>query len=207
MQIVKEEIRTRLIESAIAEFYARGYEKASLRNIARAANTSVSNLYNYFPNKEQLFAAIIGPVYAQLQHIIAEIDQKSTGQRLQAEDIPAFTQSIMETFLEMTGQERLLLVILVEKSQGTQYQKARIEITLLIKAHLLAALSHIGNQDRRPPNRDYIMGIIAAHYVDGLFNILKDFRSLPWAKENLQILLTYHLNGIKALIRTSPNQE
>jgi hypothetical protein len=35
--------------------------------------------------------------------------------------------------------------------------------------------------------------------MDGLLKILKDYRDRAWAEANMKTLLTYHLNGIKAL--------
>jgi AcrR family transcriptional regulator len=200
MQIVKKEIESRIIDSAITEFSRCGYEKASMRNIAKSAETSVSNTYNYFKNKEQLFTKIIGPVYEFVKNMAAQTVENNSGRGLQGDDILAFTRSISDNLLKMNERQRLLLVILAEKSQGTKYEKSKEEFTMVIKLHIAEAIASLGNQNTPQHNQDYILGIIAANYVDGLFNILKDFRSRQWAEENIRVLLTYHLNGIKALM-------
>lgn len=50
--------RRQILEGARAVFLARGFDAASMGEIARAASVSKGTLYVYFENKEQLFEAI-----------------------------------------------------------------------------------------------------------------------------------------------------
>ena len=68
--------------------------------------------------------------------------------------------------------------------------------------HLAEAVRKPGDTAHIAEEPAYILDIIANNYIDGLFRILKDYRSREWAEENLRTLLTYHLNGIKALLRS-----
>lgn len=65
MQHTKEEVRSRILEAAALEFDERGYAGASMRSIVRRAETSLGNLYRYYPNKEALFLSIVTPVLDQ----------------------------------------------------------------------------------------------------------------------------------------------
>jgi TetR/AcrR family transcriptional regulator, cholesterol catabolism regulator len=49
----------RLLKASIDLFSAKGYTATSIRDIAKAMNMSVSNLYHYFGSKEQLFLTIM----------------------------------------------------------------------------------------------------------------------------------------------------
>ncbi len=51
--------RRQIIEGARAIFLARGFDAASMSDIARSAGVSKGTLYVYFANKEQLFEAIV----------------------------------------------------------------------------------------------------------------------------------------------------
>src|SRR3974377_1660088 len=51
--------RRQIVEGARAVFLARGFDAASMGEIARAAGVSKGTLYVYFENKEQLFEAIV----------------------------------------------------------------------------------------------------------------------------------------------------
>ena len=54
MQVKKEYMHRAIVEAAIEEFAEKGYTKGSLRRIAEAADTKMSNIYNYFRSKEDL---------------------------------------------------------------------------------------------------------------------------------------------------------
>ena len=62
MQYVKPEVRERIVSAAGDEFYHKGYEGAAMRDIAAAAGTSLGNLYRYYKNKQELYAAVVTPV-------------------------------------------------------------------------------------------------------------------------------------------------
>lgn len=51
--------RRTVLEAARAEFAARGYQKASMRAIARAAGVDAALLHHYFGTKDKLFMAAL----------------------------------------------------------------------------------------------------------------------------------------------------
>jgi AcrR family transcriptional regulator len=51
--------RRQIVEGARSVFLARGFDAASMMDIAKAAGVSKGTLYVYFKNKEELFAAIV----------------------------------------------------------------------------------------------------------------------------------------------------
>src|ERR1700716_650549 len=52
--------RRQIIDGACRVFMERGFDAASMGEIARAAGVSKGTLYVYFENKEDLFQAIVG---------------------------------------------------------------------------------------------------------------------------------------------------
>jgi AcrR family transcriptional regulator len=50
---------TAILNAALDAFGAKGFHGASMREVARGAGTSLSNLYNYFPSKAQLLAEVL----------------------------------------------------------------------------------------------------------------------------------------------------
>jgi TetR/AcrR family transcriptional regulator, cholesterol catabolism regulator len=51
--------RAVVVQAGLAAFSAKGFNGASMRDIAAEARTSLSNLYNYFPSKSYLLAQIL----------------------------------------------------------------------------------------------------------------------------------------------------
>ncbi|WP_395572952.1 TetR family transcriptional regulator [Streptomyces sp. BK79] len=56
--------RDRILGAAREEFSARGYEKASVRGIAKAAGVDPALVHHYFGTKEQVFEAAIEVAFA-----------------------------------------------------------------------------------------------------------------------------------------------
>lgn len=53
-----EERVGRLLDAAVAEFAAEGYEGATMSGIARRADSPIGSLYQFFPNKESVARAV-----------------------------------------------------------------------------------------------------------------------------------------------------
>ena len=56
MQVLKEDIRSRILTVARQQFERKGYVKTSMREIAELAGVGVGNIYNYFTSKDELFS-------------------------------------------------------------------------------------------------------------------------------------------------------
>jgi AcrR family transcriptional regulator len=53
------ESKKKIIDAAMAVFSTKGYAKANIREIAKAAGISVGGVYLYFRNKEELYKSLI----------------------------------------------------------------------------------------------------------------------------------------------------
>jgi TetR/AcrR family transcriptional regulator len=62
----RSDIRARIVHAARARFLAEGVDGASLRTIARDAETNVGMVFYYFPSKDDLFLAVVEEVYGKL---------------------------------------------------------------------------------------------------------------------------------------------
>ena len=69
----RSDIDRRIIEAARVCFLAAGVDGASLRQIARDADTNLGMIVYYFPTKDDLFAAVIEDVYGNLVAEMAQI--------------------------------------------------------------------------------------------------------------------------------------
>ena len=66
MQTLKKEVKERIMNAARSEFGEHGFTKAKMRSIAEKAGVSAGNLYNYFPNKDDLFCALVATAVDQI---------------------------------------------------------------------------------------------------------------------------------------------
>lgn len=70
---IPEEKRKNILDTAIEEFSARGFENANINVIAKKAGVSVGSLYKYFETKSELFLTCVNYGVGYLERFLAEI--------------------------------------------------------------------------------------------------------------------------------------
>lgn len=71
-QVLKEDVRQAILNSAIDRFVKEGYSGSSMREIAKGAQVTVGNLYRYFESKESLLEAILSEVVCDLDQVLRD---------------------------------------------------------------------------------------------------------------------------------------
>lgn len=66
MRVLKDDKYEAILRAARSEFIRKGYKEASMRAIAAASGVGLSNVYNYFPGKDGIYAAVVGPARDEL---------------------------------------------------------------------------------------------------------------------------------------------
>jgi AcrR family transcriptional regulator len=69
----KDEIRSRIVETARELFAVEGYEAVTMRRVAEAIDYSAGTIYLHFPDKESLIKEVCEADFAQLARRIAKI--------------------------------------------------------------------------------------------------------------------------------------
>lgn len=70
---IAPEKRERILNIAISEFAAKGYNAASINTIAKNAGISIGGMYRYFESKEALIMTVLDWGYALLEKALNEI--------------------------------------------------------------------------------------------------------------------------------------
>ena len=91
----KQEIRNKIIESAISLFEEKGIEVTTLEDICETADISRPTFYSYYPSKQELILALGEKLWL---NVAGEV----TRQAIAKDDS---TQSFVESFLKVTRQE------------------------------------------------------------------------------------------------------
>lgn len=73
----KERTRRQIAETARRLFGERGFEAVTVAEVAAAAEVSEATVFNYFPNKEDLF---YGGLEAFEENLLAAIDERAPGE-------------------------------------------------------------------------------------------------------------------------------
>lgn len=120
MQYLKDDVRESISNAALIEFMQKGYEGASIRSIAKRANTSVGNIYKYFKSKEDLYENLIGSVYHRLINYINQFDKVELNENA-LNVFDELIEKIMRIFNENSNEISTLL----NQSKGSKYENCK----------------------------------------------------------------------------------
>lgn len=175
MQYLKEDIRQKIIRSALLEFSEKGYQKASMRNIAARAEIVSGNIYRYFKNKEDLFDSTVGPAYDIIQELkknyfkAFEDAPDEIALFGMFDDVRTEIMKILEAVLELNAE----ILILLENSAGTKYAGCKDEIKQAVTDVLSGQYKRELLKKGIEPENDRIFEIIASSLIDGICLIIK----------------------------------
>jgi AcrR family transcriptional regulator len=175
MQYLKEDIRQKIIRSALREFSENGYQNASMRSIAARADIVSGNIYRYFKNKADLFDSAVGPAYALVQGMIKQYIETIENQSGEFElcerfaDIKIETKKCLGRLLQSTYE----ILILLDKSEGTKYGACRDEIKQAIADTLRGTFKNELRNRGIEVKNDLIYDVVASAFIDGVCLILE----------------------------------
>ena len=72
MQIKKDYTREQIVTVAKRVFLRKGFAKASMRDVAKGAGIGLSNIYNYFNSKDEIFRYIVAPLITKMEEMLKE---------------------------------------------------------------------------------------------------------------------------------------
>ena len=115
MQYLKEDIQEKILHIAEEVFSEKGYKDASMREIASRTGITVSNIYHYFTNKDEIFRTILKPVLNDLYAKIYSHD--------------AYQQESVQEYIDLVSEHRARLRMLLFQAQGSSLENFRSEYT------------------------------------------------------------------------------
>ena len=128
MQVLKDNIRQRILHVARQEFSHRGFTKASMRTIASRVGVGVGNLYNYYSNKDDLFRNVLSPIVSACYDMFDK-HHGEYGQDAMSMTDSAYFVSAVSDYMAILKENRTLLKILLFKSQGSSLENFKSEFT------------------------------------------------------------------------------
>jgi AcrR family transcriptional regulator len=181
------------------EFLQKGYQNASLRNIASAAGMTTGAIYTYFKDKNALFEAIVTPVCEQVEKMFTDLSASYyTADGIVGE---LSTQNTITDLHRIYGfiydnfDAFRLLVVSSEGSSKADYIHKIVDYEV---EHTLAYLDRM-KKDKRVDaklNRT-VIHIISESYIDALLEPVRHNMSYEEALENLGFLCAFYTGGWK----------
>lgn len=124
MRILKDDKYNSILLAARTEFIGRGYKEASMRSIARRAGVGLSNIYNYFRNKDDIYRAILKPVENELFAFIA---RQHTEERVDFNRLSPFghDEEVIDQYIDLVCRYKEELRLLLYRSEGSSMERFR----------------------------------------------------------------------------------
>lgn len=138
MQTLKLEVRQRIVDAALLEFFDEGFEKASLRKIAKNANMTVGNIYAYFKDKSALLDAVMEPIISDFNKLVVEISSKNDNTLL-------YLRKVSKQIVHIYRNHRYQIMILMRTMKNEKYINYRSMLSDTIAKVILSEIDSVKN--------------------------------------------------------------
>ena len=192
-QVLKDEVRDSILESAREEFLEHGFDDSSMRRIAQKSRMTVGNLYRYFKSKDELSDTIVSPTYALIDGMV---DRLTGGKLGLGKDGSAFSAEIPE-IKEMLGSLSDGLVEI--------YKKHRVEVRILmmgsrlnreLTAWFAAVIADLITRSYPFEKDDERIRIMSQCYADAIFGGIRTMlANKNISDESLKNMVRIYLNS------------
>ena len=162
-QSAKEKTKRKILQSAVDLIIEKGFDNASLREMAKNAGVSNPTIYNYFPSKEKLLYAYIEQKHKEAVASLEEIEAFHTY------TLREQIQTLIETELELYLEDREFIVQIADMvfhasgvKIGTLYATNALFIET-VEAMLQIAIE--AGEIAEPPFREHLPVLFWDYYI------------------------------------------
>ena len=122
-EIQKQQVRERILEEALSLFSDRGFEKTTVADIVEQSAIARGTFYNYFPDMNSLFDALI----AQLNQQVVEAIQYT---RKHTDNLYDYLYGTFKSYFELIGSEQMIQFHIVNQAyiRQSSYQSDLIKV-------------------------------------------------------------------------------
>ena len=173
MQVKKENIRLKVVRTARKTFLEKGFSDTSMRTIAKRAGVGLSNIYNYFRDKDEIFQEILSPAVGALEHIINEHNAESNVS-LDIFSSQEYLRENTRTFVDLILQYREELNLLLLKSHGSKLEGYKENF---IQRHTQIGVEYLRLMKEKYPEvnidiSDFFIHIMSSWWISTLSEIV-----------------------------------
>lgn len=116
--------QNKILEIAESEFMSYGFQKASLRNIAKTAGLTTGAVYGYYPDKESLFAALVSK---PAEELMSKFEEMQISYELLQDDekmrlADQYSLNGISYFCNYIYEHRNAFYLISQCSEGTKYR-------------------------------------------------------------------------------------
>lgn len=121
MQVVKDNTRKLLLNTARKAFLQKGYKAVSMREISKLSGIGLSNIYNYFCSKDELLTVVLRPLLNEMDRML-ERHNKPGGLSLDIFTSEDYIRSSLSEIMRIVTNYHQEIKLLFLYSQSSMYQ-------------------------------------------------------------------------------------
>lgn len=196
-QSAKEKTKAKILQASVDLIIEKGFESASMREMAKNAGVSNPTIYNYFPSKEKLLYAYIEQKHKASIEIIQNI-----------EDFHTYTlreqlQTLIETELELYLEDREFII----QISDMVFQSSGLKVSALYETNGLfietidemLSIAIEAGEITEPPLREHLPKLFWDYYIMVVAYWVKDDSEMF---ENSTQFIDQSLGVIEALLHS-----
>lgn len=197
-QILKDDLRKRILEAAGSIFAERGFEAARIADIADIAGTSASNVYKYVKDKTDLFDKVLpAPLVSEHRRLLSarlgEFEDRRDWRSLDAGG-----SSGAGNLLAFWVAHRHAAAILMGNATGTPYAQER---PAMIAEMTGRAVTRLGR--REDAHLRFVLDQVFSRTFDTLAEILRRYDNAEDIRSAITHFWRFQLAGLAALLDAS----
>ena len=186
MQVQKDYIRIKILESSLEEFSLKGFRNATMSSIAGRCEISKSNLYRYFSSKEDICHEILVKPSWEIKNALKVL----TGTELLMYSNDEIAQRMTEALFPVMLKYRKEMIIII----SSDAPKEGVALKQMVEQELMK--NFMAFDPQRTP--EGFAASLVKMLMAGIENILVNHISDENMKAQLNSLLRYHLRGVLA---------
>ena len=169
MQYLKEDVRNNISHAALIEFMENGYDKASIRGIAKRSNTSVGNIYKYFKSKEDIYENLIGCVYHRLMNYINQFDKVELNEK----SLDVF-DALVEKIMKIFNDSSIEISTLLNQSAGSKYENCKQVFVDFITKIVTDSMNYELSKSGKKLKDNFIIYLLASSLMESISTIVRE---------------------------------
>ena len=202
MQVLKENIRSRVLTVARQQFGQKGYSKTSMREIAESASIGVGNIYNYFTNKDELFCEVVRPVLNALEAMLQE-HHGIRGEDIMMMRSEKYLKSCIDEYVSLIDKHRGLMEILLFRAQGSSLEHFREDYT--DRSTELVKEWFSSMQQKHPEINTAVSDFIIHLHMVWMFTLFEELLMHSVSQQEMETILhdyiLFEIQGWRAIIQ------
>jgi AcrR family transcriptional regulator len=191
-QVLKDDVRTRILDGALAVFARDGFESATMAGIAKAAGVGAASIYRYYESKDELFAAVITPELTKRFETLLDRRVSALARNaLRGESVDDAGGDMLQFWIE----NRLAVVILLDRAAGTAYAHYGERFVELLVKHTLSELrgARLGAPAR------FVLAMLFDNTRRLLANVLAEYTRPDELRDAIETFWSYQVAGLRGL--------